>query len=90
MSLDIGIHELDSRSTDGIAVVLLWSAHTEEVFVDVADTRTGDTFRVRVDAADALDAFAHPYAYAPRHRHEHAPSPDVRNGVEVPVECWTR
>ena len=64
-----GMRELDRRSGDGIEVTLLWDPSTDGVLVAVADARTGREFRIRVDAADALDAFRHPYAYDDdRHR----------------------
>ena len=56
--------ELDSRSVDGIEVTLLWSKPTNALTVAVNDTRTGDAFTLRADAANALDVFHHPYAYA--------------------------
>jgi len=55
--------ELDSRSGDGIEVRLLWEPRSDRVFVAVDDVRSSDHFRIRVDAAAALDAFRHPYAY---------------------------
>ena len=58
-----GMRELDRRSGDGIDVSLLWDPSTDGVLVAVTDARTGGEFRIRVDAADALDAFRHPYAY---------------------------
>ena len=61
-----GLRELDHRSGDGFDVTLLWSARTGRVFVAVEDTRTGDSFRIRVDPRDALEAFHHPYAYGCR------------------------
>ncbi len=64
--LDDPVRELDSRSGDGIEVTLLWEPDTERVLVAVVDARTGDTFRIDVDPADALEAFRHPYAYGNR------------------------
>jgi hypothetical protein len=58
-----GIRELDHRSGDGIDVTLFWDGGSNDVFVEVADERAGARFRIAVDAANALDAFAHPYAY---------------------------
>jgi hypothetical protein len=58
-----GMRELDGRSGDGIEVRLVWDAQTDRVYVAVDDERTGDRFQIRVDAAAALDAFHHPYAY---------------------------
>jgi hypothetical protein len=55
--------ELNRRVAGGIEVVLYWhGADTVSVFVH--DTSTGEEFELEVDAAFALDAFRHPYAYA--------------------------
>jgi hypothetical protein len=68
-----GVRELDRRSNHGIDVTLLWNPRTNHVFVAVEDERAGDWFRIDVDAANALDAFQHPYAYADRcHGEDHA------------------
>jgi hypothetical protein len=61
-----GVRELDRRSNDGIHVMLLWSPHTNRVFVAVVDERDGEAFELEVDPANALDAFRHPFAYADR------------------------
>jgi hypothetical protein len=58
--------ELDRRSNDGIDVALLWNPRTNRLVVTVADDRRGDSFEIDVDAADALDVFHHPFAYAGR------------------------
>ena len=56
--------ELDSRTSDGIHVRLLWHPHDARVSVAVHDTKTGDAFELPVlDARRALDVFHHPYAY---------------------------
>jgi len=61
-----GTRELDSRTSDGIHVRLLWHSDEERVSVAVQDTKTGDVFEVPVpDQERALDVFHHPYAYAP-------------------------
>ena len=60
------IRELDWRSSDGIAVRLLWNSVTDEVVVPVRDTRSDESFEVQVAPADALLAFHHPYVYANR------------------------
>ncbi|HEV8249135.1 MAG TPA: hypothetical protein VGQ15_04130 [Gaiellaceae bacterium] len=60
---DIGIRELDHRSGDGLEVTLFWSPATG-AFVAVEDQREGASFQIPVDAADALEAFRHPYAFA--------------------------
>jgi len=62
------LRELDHRVNDGIDVRLLWSSDDDRLVVAVCDERTSETFRLEIaDAADALDAFHHPYAYAVPH-----------------------
>lgn len=57
--------ELDTRTSDGIHVHLLWHPHDARVSVAVHDTKSGDAFELPVsDASRALDVFHHPYAYA--------------------------
>jgi hypothetical protein len=63
-TIELFPRELDSRSVDGIEVTLLWSKRSGALSVAVNDTRTGEAFTVRADAANALDVFNHPYAYA--------------------------
>ena len=57
------VRELDSRVQEGLEVTLFWDPGANRVFVVVADACADEWFRVDVDAADALDAFRHPYAY---------------------------
>jgi hypothetical protein len=57
------LRELDGRANDGFDVRLLWSPRTNRLFVTVEDQRGGDWFTLEVDAADALEAFHHPFAY---------------------------
>jgi hypothetical protein len=56
--------ELAYRENDGVAVALLWHTTTQALTVSVVDFRNEDGFDLEVPAADALDAFNHPYAYA--------------------------
>ena len=56
------MHELDSRTNDGIQVRLLWDADRNQVFVAVADERSGESFAFEVDGDDAIAAFHHPFA----------------------------
>jgi hypothetical protein len=58
--------ELDSRSSDGLEVSLLWQPETNRLSVSVSDAKTGDDFVLDVDPVEAMDAFNHPYAYAAR------------------------
>jgi hypothetical protein len=64
--------ELDQRTSDGVTVTLLWSAETNRVFVSVVEERHGVSFEFAVAAADAADAFHHPYAYAALDQEDHA------------------
>jgi hypothetical protein len=57
--------ELDSRTTDGIRVQLLWHPVDGRVSVAVDDAKTGEAFELDVTRdQDALDVYHHPYAYA--------------------------
>jgi hypothetical protein len=56
--------ELDHRATDGVEVGLFWSTTDDRLLVVVDDSRSGDLFQLEVSAAEATDAFEHPYAYA--------------------------
>jgi hypothetical protein len=56
--------ELDYRASDGIAVRLLWNQQTGRVSIVVNDLRRGESLAFEVEAAEALQAFQHPYAYA--------------------------
>jgi len=53
--------ELDHRNAEGIDVTLLWDPRTDSVVVAVVDDN--ESFRIAVDASEALEAFRHPYAY---------------------------
>ncbi len=55
--------ELNKRITGGLEVVLYWHG-ADKVSVSVRDMRTDEEFELEVEAAFALDAFLHPYAYA--------------------------
>ena len=59
------LRELDHRRHDGIDVSLLWDASTNAVFVSVIDERGGASFRIQPPPGQALDAFRHPFVYAP-------------------------
>jgi hypothetical protein len=56
--------ELDRRESDGLEIALLWYPAENAIAVKVLDTRTNERFEIPVDAADARDAFNHPFAYA--------------------------
>lgn len=56
--------ELAHRASNGLEVWLLWSRIDNRLFVLVVDSRLDDSFELTVQSSYALDAFAHPYAYA--------------------------
>ena len=60
--------ELAARESDGIRVVLLWHPREDTVTVAVDDALAGDSFELAVARDRALDAFYHPFAYAPERR----------------------
>jgi hypothetical protein len=66
------IRELDQRTNDGITITLLWAAETNRVFVSVIEERHGVSFEFAVAAAEAADAFRHPYAYTALDQEDHA------------------
>jgi len=58
------VRELAQRQSGGLAVLLLWHRGTDRLTLAVRDAGTGEEFDLAVEAADALHAFHHPYAYA--------------------------
>ena len=62
--------ELNSRTSDGIQVRLLWHPLDGRVSVSVNDTKTGEAFELEVrHGQQALDIYHHPYAYAATNDH---------------------
>jgi hypothetical protein len=57
--------ELAHRRQDGLEVTLLWDARSGEVSIGLIDDGTQSSFAFVVDPACALDAFYHPFVYAP-------------------------
>jgi hypothetical protein len=66
------LRELDTRQAGGLKVALFWHSGTNTLTISTHDASSGDDFELEVDAAHALDAFHHPYAYAAGHRVSHA------------------
>lgn len=58
--------ELASRRSGSITVGLYWQPDGDEVFVEVTDEQTGETFVLKPPKSAALSAFHHPYALSPR------------------------
>jgi hypothetical protein len=56
--------ELAHRSNNGLDVALLWSRSTGNLFVEVEDIRTGESFTLDAPRHRALDVYNHPFAYA--------------------------
>ena len=67
-STDIEIRELDHRNHDGVDVRLLWDSAGNRVSIALMDERSGDSVAFEIDPAAALDAFQHPFVYAPINR----------------------
>ena len=61
----IAYRELDHRTADGLAVTLEWNPATDALRVVVVD-RESAAVMFPVSAADASDAFVHPFVYAGR------------------------
>lgn len=83
-TLKTEVRELDRRRNDGIDVRLLWNSHTDRVSVAVQDERSGESFEVEIDSADALAAFHHPFAHAQAPRHSPAHPTGHQRASEAP------
>ena len=57
--------QLAHRAHDGLQVTLLWDEESNEVSIGVIDERNDSSFWLPIAPGSALDAFNHPYAYAP-------------------------
>jgi YD repeat-containing protein len=57
--------ELAHRHQDGLEVTLLWDAQAHTISIDLLDDRSETALRFEVDPRSALDAFYHPFVYAP-------------------------
>ena len=57
--------ELAYRNQNGLEVTLLWDSRSNEVSVELVDQLDDSGFRIPIAGHLALDAFHHPYAYAP-------------------------
>jgi hypothetical protein len=59
------LRELAHRTSDGIEVTMFWTKRSNRVTIVVVDTRFGGAVEFEVAGSTAIDAFNHPYAYAP-------------------------
>lgn len=57
--------ELASRANEGLEISLLWSKTADRVKVAITDATLDQRFEFDVAGANALEAFYHPFAYAP-------------------------
>jgi hypothetical protein len=57
--------ELAHRENDGLEVALLWHRDDDTVAIDVHDTKCDVHLLFPVPRDRALDAFNHPFLYAP-------------------------
>ena len=57
--------ELAQRQSGTLEVLLLWHAQNDLVELSVRDLATGGGFHAEVAPDRAIDAFYHPYVYAP-------------------------
>jgi hypothetical protein len=73
--------ELAHRANDGVEVALFWGSEDNRLLLVVDDSRSGDLFEIEVSAAEALDAFDHPYAYAAQRGVQYAA------GLRMPVSA---
>jgi hypothetical protein len=56
--------ELARRHADGLDVALLWNKSADRLKLSVFDSRFEEQLDLEVEAADGLNAFYHPFAYA--------------------------
>jgi hypothetical protein len=63
--------QLDQRTADGLEVTLEWNPETDALRIVLVD-RESEAVAFPVSAADARDAFIHPFIYAGRAGYEAA------------------
>ena len=76
------LRELAQRVSGTDEVLLLWDPESQRVELSVRDVASGAGFHVEVEAASALDAFYHPYAYVARRENSDRVFRAVATGVE--------
>jgi hypothetical protein len=64
MHEDATIVDLAERHSNDLDVVLMWARRTGRLWVVVTHRATGCRERIDASAANALDVFNHPLAYA--------------------------
>ena len=56
--------DLAERHSQDLDVFLMWGSRTGQLWVRVTHRSSGSTARIEASAANALDVFNHPFAYA--------------------------
>jgi hypothetical protein len=65
------VRELAQRHSGTLQVRLLWHAKIDLVELSVCDLATGGGFHTEIAPGRAIDAFYHPYVYAPENESSH-------------------
>jgi hypothetical protein len=65
------VRELAQRRSGTLEVLLLWHAQIDVVELSVRDVATGGGFHTEIAPGRAIDAFYHPYVYAPENESSH-------------------
>jgi hypothetical protein len=63
--VEIATRELAHRRNGALDIFLLWHPADDSVSIRVEDLRTGVRVDLDVDQSSALEAFRHPFSYAP-------------------------
>lgn len=61
----VATRELAYRRSGALDIYLLWHPADDSVSILVDDLRTGVRIALDVDGRSALEAFRHPFSYAP-------------------------
>ncbi|HTN22773.1 MAG TPA: hypothetical protein VL120_02220 [Solirubrobacteraceae bacterium] len=64
-SVEVATRELAHRRAGALDIYLLWHPADDSVSIRVEDLRTGVRVDLDVDQGTALEAFRHPFSYAP-------------------------
>ncbi len=63
--VEVAARELAHRRSGALDIFLLWHPADDSVSIRVEDLRTGVRFDLDVEQRSALEAFRHPFSYAP-------------------------
>jgi hypothetical protein len=74
--------ELAQRQNGALEVLLLWHAQNDLVELSVRDLATGRGFHTEVAPDRAIDAFYHPYVYAPENDSSDPPDGNEATSVD--------